>query len=664
MNKSKNPKPLKVYGRAHYACVRCKINKTKCSGEKPCSNCKSAKKEEACVYITKDRKVVIMESDLNNLNKKIEQLEKALKVKENEVCLDRSPVDGMSDTKLQPHKTDFSEDSTKQNYHSIQGIKFSDKLESYLLYDSHFKILQNDVLETCSRNLPSKEHAIKMAYKVLHTYSSEFYLMDIEEVLRLIDEIYEYFNDAKVAGTYNNTPAPSNTSLSYFFIILGFGEQLVHFEGASSVDSIPVPGVEYYLLATKIFEFSREEFDIQFIQCTLLIALFSSNLCRPNTVYNYFGIAMRSCLARGCHRQPKVLNTAAQSSEQISLAEKFKRLFWTVFVIETTWSSARMSLPVHISYTDTDVDLPCENAYNLNDNFDNEVLEINVQLAKFVAKYVKIIYGPNIRTFSINYINTDQFNQKLLVSNVLTCINGLVKDFEQPYLFRFGETPLTSNNNRNLSNLFLRYHQLLIIITKPLVGVLFHQDSEMIIENPNEVLLAVSKCISASCISISLLIKLYKYNRLFVLGFWDSQHIFSSVVFLILASLTGKRFPILNKGIALLKFMADNHNMNAKQCISKLLQLKDCLERLNMHHLFDISNDHNIITQSDVVDTIDFTLKSLCKSSDYPYKILEIFEPHVEEILSASIGDGYDVFINSNREAIHSAINCIRSWDT
>ncbi|GME79285.1 unnamed protein product [[Candida] boidinii] len=68
--------PLSVLGRSHYACIRCKAQKIKCSGDKPsCNNCIAAKRQDDCQYPFKDRKIIILESQLSKLTEKIESLE-------------------------------------------------------------------------------------------------------------------------------------------------------------------------------------------------------------------------------------------------------------------------------------------------------------------------------------------------------------------------------------------------------------------------------------------------------------------------------------------------------------------------------------------------------------------------------------------------------------
>lgn len=129
-------KPLKVYGRTHYACTRCKLSKVKCSGEKPaCSNCKALNKGDACVYPSKDRKIVIMESDLKKLHQKIEYLERreleqtdGSGVKSNEKSSERSElVERSGDTNGQtdyeyPSKTRYSVQNQLGEFGEIETL--------------------------------------------------------------------------------------------------------------------------------------------------------------------------------------------------------------------------------------------------------------------------------------------------------------------------------------------------------------------------------------------------------------------------------------------------------------------------------------------------------------------------------------------------------------
>lgn len=603
------PKPIKVFGRCHYACTRCKASKIKCSGERPaCSNCKTVNRGSECVYPAKDRKVMVMESDLNRLYARVNQMEALLKESKdaNGAKPRGSPLpsrDASVQTRAPPLLELLADTHTPGENFLIPDFQ-SENVPSL-----HFDYVQHQ--------MPPRHYTLSLIDTVYRTYSLELYLMDMAVLLHIVDRCYRFYAEVETARR-TNTPLPSlppHVALSHLFVTMAFGEQLLNIvsppPAASAGLAGNVPGMHYYLLATSLFPLSREVVDFQFIQTALLLALYLANLNRYNTVYNYFAVAVRSAIANGFHRQ-HVRPTGLAADEYHAYRvreEKAKLLWWTVFVIDTGWA-AKMNMPVHIDYTDTDVDLPCENEYDIGEPFDRRILENNVHLAKYVAKYIRLIYGPNIRTFSINYINTDKFNQSLLIKNIMGCLNELLTNFEELNLEQYRNANLIQKVGRVVATLFLRYHQLVILITRPLLSLVFNSSSSSIIDNPKQVERAIGKGIEAASATIELILKLYEYNRLFLVGFFDSQHLFSAILVHIMAAFTGRRFELLDPAIALLKFMAAQGNINAQNCTNKLYVVNGTLKKMDEVN-FVLNLD------ADIQDYI--TRKEINTFSDLPY---------------------------------------------
>lgn len=554
------PKPLKVYGRTHSACNPCKKNKIKCTGNQPCSNCKNSKKPDQCVYPQIDHKIVIMESDLNKLHEKIKSLEDSL--------ADVSNV-----------KPRFSRQEIIQGRLNEENKEFifnNFGLENFLLPDDANESLKWRLFNFSNNKLPQKEVTMKLINKVYENYATEFYLIDIKTFLKQVDEIYVFFDSIN----QNNEPMIESLSkrirrqtLCYFFIVIAYGEQISNL--LSTNDEIP--GIQFYLIASELFNLTHEIVSFEFIQAAALLALYSANLNRYNTVYNYFGVAIRAAISQGFHRQPA--NIDINNQEELIKHEKAKRLWWTIFIIDATWT-AKMNMPAQLDYTETDVDLPGENYIELNDSFDINSLELNVHLAKYISKSVEKIYGAHMRGLSVNYINTIKFNQKKLIKNVLECFKDLIKDYEVPFLYKYKSCNIIEEGGRKLVNLFLRFNLLIAIITKPLILLIFKTNESDLIDNPQEIENTLNKAISTSIANINILIKLFEINRIFIIGFYDSQYLYTSIVIIIMTCITNVHcVDLVNKAIALLKFMAANGNINAQNCMNKLFQVNEFLSK-------------------------------------------------------------------------------------
>lgn len=633
---SEKPKPLKVFGRTHYACTRCKLLKIKCLGEKPaCANCKLVNKEDNCVYPVRDRKIVIMELDLNKLHERVRHLEDLVK-----------------NQGTHPASIPHSESLVQHRVFNV-GTAVP---ESYLLPDIENEYVPHTLLMLCGHQLPEQDYAWNLIELVCQTYSSEFYLIDIDELRPLVTRIYNYFTVTDIRSAHGDIlkqiPA---IELCYFFVILAFGEQMRN----STLEPLPpliaavtgglrsLPGVDYYSTASKLFHLTHEEIGLHFIQLAVLIALFACNLNRYNTAYNFFGVAVRLSVANGFHR-----NMPGQ------LDGRTRRLWWSIFVIDTVWA-AKMNMPVHIDYADTDAALPNELARDLGDGFDTRVLESNVHLTKYVAKFIRLIYGPNIRTFSMNYINTEQFNQKLLIRNVLRLLADIVELFETATLEPYKTENLVLLPNRNIANLFLRYNQLVILVTKPLLSVVFNRAGSANIENNSDVVEAINRGIAAAARTVTILLKLYEHNKLFVLGFWDSQHLFSALFVLIMLSVASIPYKHLNRATALLKYMADNNNINAQNSMSKLEQVNGFLSQLPEVNIY-LNLNSNIS---------NYVVKRSTKSNEFfnPFVDSDIDTPVIANspALNMPLFDrfGLSSYSENSQVVLSAMIKTIQSWD-
>lgn len=557
MSKVDKPTPLKVYGRSHYACTKCKVSKIKCSGESPCSNCKNVNKAEECVYQKRDRKIVIMESDINKLHDRVKYLEDLVASSNAETT--RLVSSGPIQERLNEKAKEFL-----FNDHGLENFLLSDEAND----PTKWKYINN-----LKNKLPPKETALRLIGTVIDNYANEFFLIDTDTFFTKVDDIYALINgintNDEVTVKRLNTKIKRQT-LCYFCIVLAYGEQISNMPSNKGA----IAGVEFYMMASELLNLTHEVVSMDFIMSATLLALYSANLNRYNTVYNYFGVAIRSAISQGYHRQP----TKLEDTDLIN-QEKKKRLWWTIFTTDATWT-ARLNLPAQIDYTQTDVDLPTENYTDLGGTFDSEILEVNVHLAKYICKSVEKIYGAHMRTFSVNYINTDQFNQKILISNVIGCVNELTKDFEVPYLHQYKNCNIIERSGRKLVNLFLRFNLLVAIIAKPLVSLIFKLDQANLMVNLEKVESTVNKAITTSIANINILIKLYEIDRLFVIGFYDSQYLFTSALIIIMSSITDRQcVAIVNKAIALLKYMASKDNINAKNCMKKLKEVNEILSR-------------------------------------------------------------------------------------
>ncbi|ODQ78347.1 hypothetical protein BABINDRAFT_53068 [Babjeviella inositovora NRRL Y-12698] len=559
--------PIRVLGRNHYACSRCKTSKIKCSGDRPaCKNCVQSGNNHDCVYPYKDRKVIILQSQLEKLHKRIHELENgttSVKLEEETIPkhkrvetpnqeLHRTPerespeeIQEAASNPLFPHSDRVGSISCQVFDHALEsflgdygGLDGSQSAMSPPNSDSGADgvnyYLEDTLLESSSPStfvsLPDIAYALTLI-ETVRNFNREYYFFDYREFAARVHQVYADLN------------SQDPIFLCHFLCVLAIGEQCRN--GSLAIQQQKqFPGLEFFVNAIQLFRLNKEEHTAEYVQCVLCLGFFSQTLNRSNTAYGYYGLAMRLALVLGLHRK--------QPEEDRVVLEKRKRVWWTVFVLDSLWAS-KIGMPVHIEIGMTDVALPMEGYEDLDDGFEIAHLHENVNLCQYIAKIVRKVYSP---------------------PSTLECLNDLVKleitcqEYTQS-IHENGVLQIHNQLSRGVVNLYLRFNHLVIITTRPLALAIFKKS----IPETAETRQATTRCIVSACYNIDALSNLKNFGQL-TTGFWDGQHCFSALLILIMASLSGNQYlPYIYKGVDILKFLAQRGNINAKSHYNRLKEL-------------------------------------------------------------------------------------------
>ncbi|KAI0462842.1 hypothetical protein LJB42_003645 [Komagataella kurtzmanii] len=734
--------PVGVIGRLHYACLRCKAQKIKCSGDKPsCSNCIMARKGSECSYPNKDRKVIILESQLDKLTDRIKYLEtvivdlvkepdsNSIQIKRELERRDRIPDSNMtSDSVYNPSiKSDVdskTDDETEMQYLQARstpsipfigaeqrrknnqtdtlsadsGKEFEDlsmKLDSaislsfgdndgnaksnnkvskflkshskYYLPDSQFK---KPIDNQTSLILPSQAYALKISQLCLDFFQSQqLYCFDHSI---FVPHFYKLYED----GTTDN-----QLLLVQLLLSLSIGEQIYYslvsnkdpdfvinkqlYFQQNNLDS-NTPGLRFFKQAMEISNYIEEDPSLTNIQNCLLIAYYSQSLNRITTSYAYLGLATRLCLVLGLHT--KYVNT---TNNDVIYNEKRKRVWWTTFILDS-FATSRVRLPQHITFDQTDIELPTENFLDLGDGFDGTILQRQVQLGKFAGKILSLIYNHSKRSYfgDKNTVILHRETTEDIINNTLACLKLLEEHFERNLKEDFIQLnrDIASNNNdtkRPLIHLFLKFNQYIITTTRPLVLVIFKK----YLAETEQTRQITSRCILAACHSIDLLYQLRKIEGLPIFDYWDTHFCFSSVLILMMAIFTGKSYSQLDKGVELLKYMANCGNHVAKDNFIKLRNIHKLFEQIGLPNrttvdltlLDDDINDSSNSSETASIklenqDNVKLVLNPRQGPTITP-SLNEFLIPEPSDTTNASSGDNVFSFNGSQFNKINSTAN-------
>ncbi|KAK4045993.1 hypothetical protein OIV83_006458 [Microbotryomycetes sp. JL201] len=125
----------------------------------------------------------------------------------------------------------------------------------------------------------------------------------------------------------NGVTADDRWNLCVFYCILALGAQHSA-ESTRTGDSLP--GMEYFAKAKLLLFNFCEESSVTCVQALSLVAYFLLSAHRRDAAYAYIGLATRTCVALGLHRN---LPHPTAGDNQVLLEER-KRLFWSVYCLD------------------------------------------------------------------------------------------------------------------------------------------------------------------------------------------------------------------------------------------------------------------------------------------------------------------------------------------
>ncbi|KAK7219730.1 hypothetical protein V2G26_007733 [Clonostachys chloroleuca] len=402
----------------------------------------------------------------------------------------------------------------------------------------------------------------------------------IRVALRFIGQDYHFFMHGdflqQLEKAYASKESPNFDAVwaCKLFVVLALGELYsTSIPTASHGRGPAVPGTDYFLTAVKLLQDLFEEPSIAQVEVMLLFCFYSNALGRVKSAHMYSGIAMRMSTTLGLHRclpEGTVLSPVER--------ENRIRLWWTVYIFDRSTSS-RLGQPVTIQDSDIDVQLPSF------DGLPKEVQErlgspahlaAHIELSRITGSIMQDIYGPSSRS-----------NPGKFVQNVRSILKKLKKwDAHAPPSLQLGQGTIP----RSVASLQLHFNQCIILTTRP---ILLHvlKVKKPFANPPGAATAPISDtartlsdaCISAARTSNSIIYQLFIENALATYGYFDTHHLFSSTLVLIISAIISPNSSdsdAVQAAFQLLKGMRDSGNATAAQYFSRLVHMQWNVSRL------------------------------------------------------------------------------------
>lgn len=147
--------------------------------------------------------------------------------------------------------------------------------------------------------------------------------------------------------------------LPFMYSILACGSLFSRQSYLQSVsnDSLEDDGFRYFLEARKLIDITNVG-DIPSIQTIVMMIIYLQCSARLSTCYSYIGIALRSALKEGLHRNLTIFQSSKRKLDPIEVDTR-KRLFYTIYKMDI-YINSLLGLPRSISEDEYDQEFPVE----------------------------------------------------------------------------------------------------------------------------------------------------------------------------------------------------------------------------------------------------------------------------------------------------------------
>ncbi|KAI2738393.1 transcriptional regulator family: Fungal Specific TF [Penicillium roqueforti] len=581
--------------RKFVACQRCHSHKIKCSGDQPCSKCRTVGVADECAYATRDRQVKVSENYLDQILAENQRLKErsitSAQVAETNDPSQRGPAktaDVPDGTGIQNpligdrawfHRYDPS--SPPIYIGEAACSAFATRFRRFLSGNSgmsHIPRTQYEREETIAAaneadiQWPSLHHARLLVRIAIHQIGHLYHLMMRKSTLDKLEEIYQ---------TQDFDCAANKCK---FFALFAFGQ-------AYSIRSEPnsgsrVPGTSYFARSMGLVQILPERTSVTHLETLLLLSLFSYYLNRRHSAYILIGNAMRMGLTIG-------LNHNIPESQLIDPVERQHRIqiWWTIYIFDRMWGS-KMGLPMQILDEDIHVDMPSTISprwRHEEELSDSEYMTANIKLARIVGETITRLYSR--RKYQETFLQRVQKLLKALKHWVETLPESLRLNMED-----------LESSKKPIVSLHMAFNQCVILTTRPTLlhllmtlskkrkphpntgnrtsGAETESDSEDVsVSQP--VLTLSEACIHAARHSHSMILTRWINGSMPTFGYFHAHYLFSSALILAMSSFVPIGSPTdmtaFDSALDLLRSMAENGNLAAAEFYRNLEQVKVCL---------------------------------------------------------------------------------------
>jgi hypothetical protein len=199
--------------------------------------------------------------------------------------------------------------------------------------------------------LPPKQVALRLIFTTWDKACVLFRFYHRPSLLEEVDLIYS-LDSAKFGDRQQKF-------LPFLYSILACGSLFSKSSGINKAenDNLEDDGFRYFLEARKLIDIPNVA-DIASIQTIVMMIMYLQCSARLSTCYSYIGIALRSALKEGLHRNLSIFQNSRRRLDPIEIDTR-KRLFYTIYKMDI-YINSLLGLPRSINEDEFDQEFPEE----------------------------------------------------------------------------------------------------------------------------------------------------------------------------------------------------------------------------------------------------------------------------------------------------------------
>ncbi|KAB2577777.1 putative transcriptional regulatory protein [Lasiodiplodia hormozganensis] len=518
------------------ACRRCHARKVKCSGGKPCTNCRQLECPDDCVYPARDRQVRVSQNYIEELLEENERLRESshssttlptpnpTTAPENEQSADASENDEtVRNPLLEDRAWFFPMNTSEMPIHigEAADAAFATRFRQALSDTPHRHIPRTHyvtdeelmALTDIDCQWPTAPRARFLVKVSLNTICQRFHAVRKSALL-----------DGLEMAIRNPTGCDELFKCKLWAMFaLGevFSTRTVSAQGF-------FPGLVYFARASRMLRVVGERPRIDSIEILLLLSFYSLTVNRRHAAYYLASSAVRLSIVMGLH-----LSVPEHQLSDRGAREHRHRIWWTAYICDRMWAS-KLGQPASILDDDIEVDLPSSEGLTgpqARDFGDPDYIIASIRLARLATHIIASIYKRKGQHGA--------FSQR--VQQALRNLRSWVE--ELPSHLQLDTEESLQAKSKPIIYLHLSFNQFVVLATRPILLHVFRTYRESLrtpasspTPIPETALALAEACIRCARHSYRLLTESWIDGAFATFGYFDTQYLFSAATILAISS--------------------------------------------------------------------------------------------------------------------------------